>query len=306
MQVARPTEQVRWYLHGLNTGTIFGLTCWGVTHIPRHLSYAIGRVGTWLAFHLMRKATAALVGNLRVVAPDLGERELRRLALRTYRSYATETIDFIRSISTNRDDLASWLSPLSTFGRVKPGGNGLLLVTGHLGNNELGAVIIRVICDIPLAVVVLPEPDPKVNARRRTMRASLGIESVEVRQELETALRIRRLLSENRAVALSADRPFERDRVDVEFFGRRTGFLRTPALMGYLTGAPLVPSFILRQPDGRYAGFASDPIYVGREGDRDANVQAAMQTFASTLEQMVRQYPHLWYHFYPYWGSDGR
>jgi KDO2-lipid IV(A) lauroyltransferase len=302
MDVARPPERVRWHLHGLNTGTIFCLTHWGVSHIPRAVSYGIGHAGTWLAFHLMKEATAALIDNLRVVAPRLGERELRALALRTYRSYARETIDFIRSLSTNRRELASWLSPLSTFDRVdRTGKNGLLLVTGHIGNIELGAVILRAIYEYPLAVVLLPEPDPRVNERRLRMRATLGIETVEVRQEMETALRIRRLLSENRAVAMISDRPLGRDRVDVQFFGRPTAFQRAPALMGYLTGAPLVPSFILRQPDGRYAGFALNPIHVSRTGDRDANVQAAMQEFATALEDMVRQYPHLWYHFYPYW-----
>jgi KDO2-lipid IV(A) lauroyltransferase len=92
--------------------------------------------------------------------------------------------------------------------------------------------------------------------------------------------------------------------VEVEFFGRRTAFLRTPALMAYLTDVPLVPGFILRQPDGRYAGMASEPIHVRRDGDRDRNVQTAMQTFATRLEAAVSQYPHLWYHFYPYWGPE--
>lgn len=304
MRVARQAHQVRWQLHGLSTGTIFGLTHWGVSHIPKAMSYGIGRVGTWLAFHLMADATAALVGNLRVVVPHLDKRGLRALALRTYRSYARETIDFIRSLSTDRRELATWLAPLNTFDRVdRSGGNGLLLVTGHLGNIELGAVILRAIYDYPLAVVVLPESDPRVNERRMRMRATLGIETIEVRQEMETALRIRRLLSENRAVAMISDRPLGRDRVEVQFFGRPTGFPRAPALMGYLTGAPLVPSFILRQPDGRYAGLALDPIHVSRTGDRDANVQAAMQTFATALEDLVRQYPHLWYQFYPYWGA---
>jgi len=304
MRVTRQPDQVRWHLHGLNTSTIFGLTHWGVSHIPKAMSYGIGHVGTWLAFHLMTDTTAALVGNLRVVVPHLDERGLRALALRTYRSYARETIDFIRSLSTDRRELATWLAPPNTFDRVdRSGGNGLLLVTGHIGNSELGAVILRVIYDYPLAVVVLPEPDPRVNERRVRMRATLGIETVEVRQEMETALRIRRLLSENRAVAMASDRPLGRDRVEVQFFGRPTGFPRAAALMGYLTGAPLVPSFILRQPDGRYAGLALDPIHVSRTGDRDANVQAAMQTFATALEDLVRQYPHLWYHFYPYWGA---
>ncbi len=303
MRVARQAEQVRWHLHGLNTGTIFAMTHWGVAHIPRRLSYAIGHVGTWLAFRGMKQATAALVDNLRVVQPGLNDDEIRALALRTYRSYARETIDFIRSLSMDRDGVASLLSPLSTYDRVRSSGNGLLLLTGHIGNIELGAVILRVYYQYPLAVVVLPEPDPRVNERRRRMRESLGIETLEVRQGLDTALRIRRLLAEDKAVALICDRPLGRDREIVDFFGRPTGFLRTPALIGYMTGAPLVPSFILRQADGRYAGLGLDPIYVSRTGDRDANVRAAMQSFATALEQVVRQYPHLWYHFYPYWAD---
>jgi lauroyl/myristoyl acyltransferase len=66
----------------------------------------------------------------------------------------------------------------------------------------------------------------------------------------------------------------------------------------------MVPSFCLRQPDGRYAGLGLDPIVVPRTGDREANVQAAMQAFATALEGVVRQYPHLWYNFYPYWDSQ--
>jgi lauroyl/myristoyl acyltransferase len=296
-------EKVRWHLHGLNTATIFGLTRWGVGRLPRRLSYGIGHVGTWLAFHLMRQATAALIGNLRVVAPDLGERDLRRLALRTYRSYARETIDFICGLSMSRQELVSCLSRASAFTQARPDGNGMLLLTGHIGNLDLGAMILRVIFDWPLTAVVLPDDDPAVAEHRRQMRDSLGIESIVVRGSVDTALRVRRRLAENGVVVLVSDRALGRDRVDVEFFGRRTAFLRSPALMGYLSGAPLVPSFILRQPDGRYAGFSLDPIRVERTGDRDANVQAAMQAFASGLEHIVREYPHLWYHFYPYWGE---
>jgi predicted LPLAT superfamily acyltransferase len=32
-------------------------------------------------------------------------------------------------------------------------------------------------------------------------------------------------------------------------------------------------------------------------------VQAAMQAFATALEGVVRQYPHLWYNFFPYWST---
>jgi len=302
---SRHADRVRWHLHGLNTGTIFTLTRLGVTHLPRVFSCGIGHVGTWVAFHLMGRATTALIDNLRVVCPHLSEQELRRLALRTYRSYAVEVIDFIKSVSTDRGELSSWLSPATAFAHAQPNGNGVILVTGHLGNIELGGVLIRAVLDRPITAVLVPEPDPQVNEQRRRMRDSLGIETLEVGLAVDTALRIRRLLSENRTIAVIADRPFGRDCVEVEFFGRRTAFLRTPALMGWLSGAPLVPAFILRQPDGRYVGIALEPIHVLRHGDREANVRAAIQSFATALEGVVRQHPHCWYHFYPYWGSDG-
>jgi lauroyl/myristoyl acyltransferase len=86
---SRP-EDGRWRRHGMNTGTIFGLTRWGVSRMPKAVSYAIGHVSTWLAFHLMKAETAALIDNFRVMLPRLGERELRALALCTYRTYARE------------------------------------------------------------------------------------------------------------------------------------------------------------------------------------------------------------------------
>jgi len=299
----REEEQVRWHRHGWNTAGVVSLARWGVNHFPRALSDFIGHVGSWLAFRTMKAETAALVANQRVVAPGLGERELRALALRTYRSYATEHADFFRSLSMPRKELASMLSPLSAFNPVCANGRGAILVTGHIGNMELGGVLIRALLDLPLTAVVLPEPDPGVHALRLEIRAAFGIESLEVRGAIDTALRIRRQLAENRVVAVVADRALGRDRVEVEFFGRPTGFLRSPALMAYVTGAPLVPSFILRQEDGRYAGFASDPIEVTQTGDRDAALQTAMQSFARVLEGHVRAYPHLWYQFYPYWDS---
>ena len=298
---SRPDEG-RWHQHGLSTGTIFGLTRRLVSHLPKAVSYAIGHVGTWLAFHLMKAETTALIDNYRVIQPHLGERELRALALQAYRTYACEVIDFIRSISKTPEELRTWMSPLSNFDWVgRPGGNGFLFLTAHVGNIELGAVVLRARYGYRLAVVLLPEHDPRVHQHRLEMRQKMGIETIEVRQEAETALRIRRFLSGGGTVGMVADRPLGRDRVEVTFFGRRTFFLRSPAIMGYLSGAPLIPSFILRQPDGSYAGLALDPIFVDRTGDRETAVQAAMQAFATALEGIVRQYPHLWYNFFPYW-----
>jgi lauroyl/myristoyl acyltransferase len=70
----------RWHPRGTNNGLIFGATYFGVTHLPERVSYAIGHGGTWLASKLQRRATSALVENLRLVRPGASDAELRDLA----------------------------------------------------------------------------------------------------------------------------------------------------------------------------------------------------------------------------------
>jgi lauroyl/myristoyl acyltransferase len=285
-------SMLRWHAGSLNNGLIFAATYHGVTRLPRTCSYGIGHVGTWLAYRLMREGTQALVENLRVVRPDAKEEELRRLALLTYRTYAMDTIDFIRSLVMSPTQLAACMAEHRSdqLDSLLAHGRGVIIAGGHFGNWELGGV-------------GKEEASPVVGEFRRRMRDSLGIETIEIGRMLETALQIRRTLAANGVVAMLMDRHVGRDRIDVTFFGRQTAFLRTPAMIAYLSGAPLLPAFMIRQSDGRFAGRFGDAIVVDQSKPTDDSVRDATQAFAAQLEPQIRANPHLWYQFYPYWAS---
>jgi phosphatidylinositol dimannoside acyltransferase len=274
-----------------------------VTRLPRAASYAIGHVGTWLAYRLMRDGTRALVENLRVVRPNASNRELKRLALLTYRSYARDTIDFIRSIPMNRKQFEPMMAAFdsSRLDDLLAQKRGAVIVGGHFGNWELGGVALRLLHGYPLTVVGKPEASPVVGEIRRRMRESLGIETLQIGQMLDTALQIRRVLATNGIVAMLLDRHVGRDRIDVTFFGRPSGFVRTPAMIGYLSGAPLVPAFMIRQPDDKFVGVLGEPIAVDSTKPTEDAVRSATQAFAAQLEDRIRANPQLWYQFYPYW-----
>ena len=303
MRTDTDLSAVRWHAGSFNNGLIFGATYYLVTRLPRSISYAIGHAATWLAYQLMRDGTRAIVDNLRVVRPEASEKELKRLALLTYRSYARDTIDFIRSLVMNRRELEPVMANLDNarLADLLARGRGVLIVGGHFGNWELGGVALRLLHGYPLTVIGKPEASPVVGAIRQRMRESLGIVTLEIGQMLETALQIRRLLADNGIVAMLLDRYLGRDRIDVTFFGRPTGFLRTPAMIGYLTGAPLLPAFMIRQADDRFVGALGDPIMVDSTRLTEDAVRAATQAFATQLEDRIRTNPQLWYQFYPYW-----
>lgn len=299
------SSSVRWHAGALNNGLVFGATYHLVRHLPKSVSYTINSGGTWLAFQIMRTGTDAIIENLRAVRPAAPIPELKRLAQQTYRSYGLDTIDFIRSLTMTQRELEPLVDGLNTtvLDGLLRDGKGVIIVGGHFGNWELGGVVLRLLRDVPLAVVGRPEPSPLVGRIRRHMRESLGIDTIEIGHAMDTALTIRRALAGNGLVAMLLDRHLGRDRVDVSFFGRPAGFLRTPAMIGYMSGAPLLPAFLIRQPNHTFRGVFGEPIFLDTSIVTATAVAAATQLFASQLEQRIREYPHLWYQFYRYWDS---
>jgi KDO2-lipid IV(A) lauroyltransferase len=256
----------------------------------------------------MPQLRAAVAGNLRALFPGESPRELEHRALQTIRAYASDVVDFIGALDATDDQIARLCDVVTEDGRLfhdlLAEGRGIILVTGHYGNWEIGGVIMRRLFRLPLTVVAMTEVSEEVNRLRREIRNALGIDTIEVRQSLDTPLRISRQLRDNGIVAMLMDRHIDRDRVEVAFLGRSAAFLRTPALMGYLTGAPLVPCFIERTGKGRFSVRPGQPIVVSRDLSRDVAIGTAAQQFADQLGAHISAHPQYWYQFYPYWESQ--
>jgi KDO2-lipid IV(A) lauroyltransferase len=298
----------RWTLHGLNNGLIFGATYHGVRALPRAVSYGIGDAGTWLAWRSMGGSRAAIAHNLSAVFPDESLASLEERALDTFRCYARDVIDFLRALRAGQQETWAMFDIRAeerrTFEELRARGRGILLVTGHYGNWEVGSLFIRRAFDLPMTIVAMAEANPEVNRIRREIRDSLGANTIEVRQSLDTALQIRRRLAENHVVAMLIDRHYGRDRVPVTLFSRRAWFLRTPLVLAQASGAPVLPCFIERLGTGRFDVRLGAPIHVGHDAPRDATLARAAQEVANALAARIRVHPEYWYQFYRYWDAQ--
>ena len=297
----------RWTLHGLNNGAIFSATRRGVGFLPRFVSYTIGYVGTWIAWRTMPGTRQAVADNLTAVFPQEPPAALERRSLATMRAYARDTIDFIRALdagSRERERLFALTdAQVAFFEDLRARGKGVILVTGHFGNWEVGGVLFSR-QQYPFTVVAMAEADATVNRIRHEIRDQMGADTIEVRQSLDTALQIRRRLAENRVVAMLVDRHYGRDRVRVTLLGRPAWFLRTPFVMGHATGAPVLPCAVERVGPGRFVVQPGQPIYLSNDLPRDEAIAQAAQLVANALEERIREHPEFWYHFYRYWDAQ--
>ncbi|HSH75552.1 MAG TPA: lysophospholipid acyltransferase family protein, partial [Longimicrobiales bacterium] len=121
-------------------------------------------------------------------------------------------------------------------------GGGVVLLTGHLGNWEIGGAAIAA-RGVPLDVVGKGMSNRGFQEDLFGLRGRLGMKVIEMGDASRRALRS---LAAGRVVALLADQSAHRGGVLVPFFGRPAVTARGPALFAVRSSAPVFVAFALR------------------------------------------------------------
>ena len=173
-------------------------------------------------------------------------------------------------------------------------GNGGILITGHLGNWELGGILLA-LEGVPLTVVTLEEPATGLTEWREAYRKRLGIRTIPVGADPFSMVAIVSALRRNEFVALLVDRPYGGTTAPVQFFGAPACFSSAPTLLWQHTGAEVIPAFVLQKQSGRYASLLAPPVPMDTDGAANA------QRIATVFEAVVRRNPEQWFNYVPIW-----
>ncbi|HEY1661526.1 MAG TPA: MMPL family transporter [Verrucomicrobiae bacterium] len=185
-------------------------------------------------------------------------------------------------------------------------GRGVLLVTPHLGNWELGGpFLIR--HNLKLLVITQQEPDDRLTAIRQQSRARWGIETLVIGDKDAFAfVEIIKRLQEGTTVALLMDRPPAPTGVEVELFGRKFLASIAAAELARASGCAILPSYIVRSDNGYHAEIFPETKYDRATiGNREERIKLTRQ-IAATLEPGIRKYATQWYHFVPIWPHNDK
>jgi len=297
-----PRARTKWVSHGLSNAIVYGGLHYGARWLPMAVLNGINLVGNSLAIAFLRETQRGIRENFQL-ALGVPPRRAAALARRLFFDYGRATIDtwrlrseaFVPRITTLEQDARM-------LARVRRGGRGFLLVTGHVGNWEMGAVTLRRHALTP-AVVGQPELDPNVQEMRLSLRRRLGVESIDIGTSMATAFRVRAAVDAGRAVALLVDRAYPEDQVLVPYFGRETPFLRSPALLARFCGCEILPGFFLRADDGSYFNVWGEPLAADPSLSPEEDARRILGRVAADLERVIREHPTQWFNFYRFWSN---
>ncbi len=267
-----------------------------VSMLPRDVAQevagAIGRAG----YDFGQTGREAARENLARIT-GLRDLMLEEMCRENYDRFLRTLSDYFYCSLAPEEDIRGLVGEWQGFEHIvaaRERGKGGILITGHLGNWELGGILLA-LEGVPLTVVTLEEPATGLTQWREAYRRRIGIKTVSVGADPFSIVAIVSALRRNEFVALLVDRPYGGSAVPVQFFGAQTCFSSAPTLLWQHTGADVIPAFVLQKPGGRYVSLLAPPVPMDTDGAANA------QRIATVFETIVRRNPEQWFNYVPIW-----
>lgn len=267
--------------------------------LPRRFSY-------WIALRIADRFFTRDAAGRRAVMANLAqvlrsqniaasEQSLAQMARKTFQLFGKYLVDFFkfsRMTAAEAKRLVS-IEHLNYLEAACQLGKGVVLITAHLGNWELGAAIMTAL-GYRLNVVFLPQRLDKINQLFEKQRRQRGMQLIPIGQAARGVLQA---LKRKECVVMLADRDFTAHHYPVDFFGRPALLSSGPPRIALHAGAPVVPAFVLRQDDDTFLLRFHPPILVNEHSTR----KEVELKIGRSMEKEIAQHPAQWFIFEDFW-----
>jgi len=267
--------------------------------LPLKFAYWLAVVVSDAHYIFARKDRIAVRDNLRVIFPQKSDREICRIRLKMYRNFAKYLADFFRfpRIDKNYVQENTKIENKVFLEDAMRKGKGVIILSAHIGNWELGAVAVS-FSGYPLWVVALSHKEKKVNDFFIRQRKSKGVKIIPLGRAVKQCLAA---LKMNELVALVGDRDFGENGAVIDFFGKPSRFPKGPAAFAVKTGAPILPGIMVRNADDSFTLKIEKPVEFNTSGDDESDIRDLISRYKVIFEEYIRRYPEQWYMFRRFW-----
>ena len=274
---------------------------WTVNLIP--LRWRI-RCFEWIAkilFALDGRHRRIAERNLAIAFPDRDPAERRAIALRVFKNLGRVAAEFFSIAGFREKNIHQYvcLEGLEHFRQAQQKGKGILFLTAHFGNWEWMAASLPLIAHQRGSVVFRPLDNRFLDRLVGRLRRATGNETIPKEKSMG---RILRLLKGGETIGILLDQNMAwQEGVFVNFFGELACTNIGMTLLALRTGAPVLPIFNFRQPDGRYRAVIEPEIALIRTGDKELDIEKNTEIFTQIIENHVRNYPDHWLWVHQRW-----
>lgn len=272
--------------------------------LPQRLALPVAELAGLTCGSLVSRWRDVAESNLKLALPELDSAARRRIRRGVYRNLGRVVLALAKLPAWSERTIRQHIdfSGLENFRAAEARGSGVLLLTGHLGNWELGALAHGAVVG-PISVMVRPIANPLVDRMVEARRSAHGNRVIAKRNSAREVLKT---LSAGGTVGILADQnALPEDAVFVEFLGRPAATHKGFAQLALRSGAAVVPAFARwNAASKRHVVEYGPEIEIVRSGVAERDIEINTQRFQRALEEQVRANPDQWLWLHRRWKTQ--
>ena len=259
--------------------------------LPFWAIYVLSDIGYVVLRYVIGYRKAVVHGNLKNAFPEKSPAERKAIARKFYRFLPDLIVEAIkmRSISPKEATKRMRLCQLEELERHFRAGKGVIVVTAHYANWEMGIHAISLYTTHPALIVYKPLRDKSFDTVFNAIRSRFGAIMVPMKQTLRQIVAHRH--QPHLSVFVADQTPSRRDtEYFIRFLNQDTPVYTGPEKIAKTTGFPVVFCHIDRVKRGHYTGtfttLVETPSEVPGNGITDLH--------NNMTEEIIRRKPELW------------
>ncbi len=179
-------------------------------------------------------------------------------------------------------------------------GKGVVVLTGHIGTWEWLSASFT-LNGLPVTAIAKPQPNIQYTQVLDDLRATIHVEIFS--RGTSELLAAARALKSGKILGFLADQDAGPGGCFTEFLGRTASTPMGPAVFARKFDAPVLPAFILRQPNGKHKVVIGEIMHYEDHGDPDKDLEAFTVKMTKIVDKIIRENPTQWLWFQKRWNT---
>lgn len=273
-----------------------------VLSLPLKAAYHLALILADMRYLFFIRDRRVVKKNLRAVLGKVNKKRLNFEARWVFRNFGKYLVDFFRFSKLDKNFIDKFITVegKNYLDEALTKDKGVILVSAHLGNWELGGAVMSLL-GYRFNVIVLSHANKRVDNLFVQQRTTKGVNVVPLGFGIRNCFRA---LSNNELVALLGDRDFSGQGLNLDFFGKKTTVPKGPAMFSIKSGAPIVLTFMIREKGDKFRFVFEPPLDYTLAGNLDLDTENITKEILKILEKYIKEYPSQWFIAVDLWKDE--
>lgn len=280
---------------------MFKFISWVLCRLPHSVVLWLGSHLGKLYYGVVAKQRCRAIKQMRE-SLQISEAEARKLVKESFINIGRNFLEIMYMPCLHKENFKEYMEidHIERMHEALAEGRGVVILTAHVGNWEwLSAAL--TFSGLPVTAIIKPQPNAQHTRILNEYREMVGVEIFS--RGTSELIGATRALKKGKCLGFLVDQDGGPGGLFIDFLGRVASTPMGAAVFSKKFLAPVVPAFILRQPDGKHRVVIGEILHFEDHGDTDKDLADFTIKMTRIVEKIIQDNPTQWIWFQKRWNT---